>query len=521
MTYLKIIPKSLPAWEWGISIRMANPRLSSVGYRVLIWFKPHNFEYGLIDTGHFHVGVALEDVDLDGKLEVVVGKELYPQEGPHMEDYALVWYKPGQRLEDPWMQHTIAPTFGGGPHDILFADVDGDGEREMASIACYSNTPGIFLFKPSKDRTQPWKKYPVQEGIFTEGLNLGDLDGDGRLEIVCGPDWYHMPDAGPFSGHWQRHIYAPNFREMCRTALIDITGNGRPDIVITDSEYMDGFLSWFENRLIEDPDHPWVEHRLEDGVIYSHSLGAYREPDGAMRESFVGEMEKGGWDAPDNFDARLIQYITHDHGKTWEREIIFQGEGTHQAVMADIDNDGELEVIGKSSGAYWKNAKIQIWKKKAPALKVSFHHRFLDRDKPTVTVDIFGADIDGDGKQDVVSGHWWYHNPTWERHEIPGIYQAIAAYDVDQDGQLEVIGFSRNPQYPKNPQAPIDDYRALSWNDLLWSKPVDLEHDRWESHLIGKGTGDFPHGATIAPVLPGNRPGTYFSLSRFCTSGAV
>lgn len=463
------------------------------GCNLLLWYRPATFEYGVIAEGNFHVGMALEDVDQDGRLEVVVGEEVAPK----TEQWAITWYKPGRRLEDPWSRHVIDPLFEGGPHDIVFADVDGDGERELASIACYSSTPGIFLFKAGKDRQAPWKKHAVQEGIFTEGLALGDLDGDGRLEIVCGPDWYHMPAAGSFSGPWQRQIYAPNFREMCRTALVDITGNGRPDIVITDSEYMDGYLSWFENRLLEDPASPWVEHRLENGMMYSHSLDVHRQPDGATR-IFVAEMEKGGWDAPDNLDARLIQYNTNDHGQTWVRELIFQGEGTHQAILYDIDNDGELEVAGKTSGMDWGKPKIQIWKKKEPALQVAFRHRFLDRDKPSLTIEIFSADVDHDGRQDVVCGRWWYRNPTWERYEIPGIYQAITSYDIDGDGIVEIIAISRNPQYPH------DDYLSL-WSDLWWLKPVDPLHGQWEAHPIGKGSGDWPHGSAVAPLLPGGK----------------
>ncbi len=167
----------------------------------MIWYRPMTFEYGVIVNFPSHIGIALEDIDRDGRLEILTA-ERFPGQP---ERYALVWLKRGARSEDIWTKFVIDPHFEGGPHDIVVGDVDGDGKSEMVAISCYSETPGIFLYKPGKDITQPWTKSAVQEGIFTEGLNLGDLDGDGKLEIVCGPDWE------PYAGCWpiQRTLAAP------------------------------------------------------------------------------------------------------------------------------------------------------------------------------------------------------------------------------------------------------------------------------------------------------------------------
>ncbi|MDD5673773.1 MAG: VCBS repeat-containing protein [Chitinivibrionales bacterium] len=464
----------------------------------LVWYRPATFEKGLIAGGlvQFHVGIALDDVDGCGKPEVFVGED------PGKKDaWMLTWYKPGKDLRGPWERNIIDPVFGGAPHDILFADLDNDGENELVAIACYSPTPGIFAYKRSPGLKSPWKKFALSEGIFTEGLSVGDLNGDGKLEIVCGPDWYAQPQAGPFSGPWHRKVFAPNFREMCRTALADITGNGRPDIVITDSEYMDGFLSWFENRLLEDPANPWIEHRLEEGLVYSHSLDIKHNPQTGETLIFTAEMEQGGWSAPYNFDARLMTFATKDSGTTWEKEVLYKGEGTHQAKMYDIDGDGQWEIIGKIPDQYTHNPKVQIWKRRdKPTLNVSFKHRFLDRDKPVTAIEIMAADIDGDGRPDVACGSFWYKNPTWERHDIPGIYQVMNHYDLDKDGREEFIAIKRDPQAPAG-----DDYGALMSGELWWIKPVDPVNGKWEEHYIGKIDGDWAHGSAIAPLLPGKK----------------
>ena len=126
-----------------------------------------------------------------------------------------------------------------------------------------------------------------------------------------------------------------------------------------------------------------------------------------------------------------------------------------------------------------------------------YKHTFVDRQKPYTGIDIHAVDVDGDGAMDIVCGAWWYKGPAWERHTIPGVAQIIAAYDVDKDGRKELIGI-------KGKRGENNFYNALS-SDLVWLKPTDLSRDLWEEHVIGSGDGDWPHGNTIAPLLPGGR----------------
>jgi hypothetical protein len=457
------------------------------GDGALHWYRPEILEKGTIRKGNFAVGMVIEDIDQDGRFEVAVGEK-----NPDTGEWMLTWYKPGRDLNKPWARYIADSSLGGALHDIIAADLDGDGEKELLVATCGTDTPGVFACKRNRDIKRPWRKYTISEGVFTEGLSAGDINGDGRLEIICGPDWYEQPSEGTFAGSWKRKTYAPNFREMSRTSLIDITGNGRPDIVITDSEYLDGYISWFENRLLEDPSDPWIEHRIEEGMLYSHSLYAWN--DGVSKEIkiFVAEMALGGWEPPYNYDARLIIYSTSDRGKSWNREVIYKGEGTHQAAVIDTGGDGEVEIIGKT----WQDPRVQIWKlRERPSLNVNFKHKFIDRDKPYTGTDILSADIDGDGLNDIVCGAWWYKNPGWKRYVIPGIGQAINAYDIDRDGQTELIAIKKKPGQRG------DFYKELS-NDLCWVKPVDPLNGKWEEHPIGKCRGDWPHGSVVAPLLP-------------------
>jgi hypothetical protein len=458
------------------------------GRGALFWYRPATFERGTIAEGQFYPGLALEDVDGDGRVEVVTGCA-----HPSTSIWTITWFKPGSNLYRPWARYVLDPACNGGAHDLVFVDLDGDGERELVANATYCDIPGTFVYKRKGDPALPWHKHEILTRTFEDGLAAGDIDGDGRIEIVQGPACYSCPPGGPYSGPWIRTVYAPSFREMCRAALIDITGNRRPDVVTAEAEYDDGRLSWFENRLLEDPEHPWIEHPLERTLAYAHSLAAWHDPGSNEARVFVAEMARGGWSRAYNWDARLIQYATADQGATWQREVIYRGAGTHEATAFDVDGDGAIELVGKEN----PKPKVQIWKRRAsPSPLTCFRHRLLDRNKPGPAIEVLATDLDGDGRLDVVCGSWWYKNPTWERHDIPGVAQVLDATDLDGDGRQELIAI-QGRLMPAG-------WRDSLTSELCWLKAIDSAKG-WELSPIGVGVGDWPGGVVVAPLLPGGK----------------
>ncbi len=491
--------------------------LVAAGNGALLWYRPSTSEKGIIASGSssthakFTVGVALEDTDGDGRKEVFVGKQTGEKGG--YETWCILRFKPGTNLLDPWEEHVVDSETAGHPHDIVFGDVDGDGRRELVANAIYCAEPGLFVYKAPGNSAGLWKKQAVQNGYSAEGTVTGDLDGDGKEEIVSGPYWYAAPRAGAFSGQpWKAYSLAPDFRELCRAALIDVNGDGRLDAVLVEDEYPDGRLAWFENRLASDRESPWIGHPIDAPFNFSHSLRAWSDAKSNQVHVLAAEMNAGGWNAPYNWDARLLKYTAFDKGTSWSRELIYQGEGTHEAVYTDLDGSGSHVIFGAADqipnkeGIWIENGKVQgtnalvTWiqmfrPQEKQSVFAEYEHSFIDRSKPYTGIDMHAVDVDGDGRLDIVCGAWWYKNPGWERHAIPGIGQIINAYDLDKDGRKELIGVKGTPGGKE--------ILATLSTELVWLKPIDLSKDLWEEYSIGKGDGDWPHGSAIGPLLPG------------------
>jgi len=458
----------------------------------LAWYRLSTWERGTIASGDFNVGIAIGEVD--GRVHILAGKAQRQTPGGE-EAWQICGY---HRAGDRWSETVLDGDCDGAPHDLVLADVDADGRLELAANSMYSDKPGFFLYRLAGNGR--WEKHAVQQGISAEGTVLADVDGDGILEIICGPYLFRAPSAGPFSGTlWEQYPLAPGMREMCRAVALDVTGDGRPDLVIVESEYPDGRLAWFENRCrrgrLE-----FLQHEVDAPFNFAHTLQVWPAKEQGSAGILLAEMNEGGWDAPYNWQARLLRLSTRDRGATWTSRLLYRGEGSHQAVVADVNGDGRPEIVGHSAQIRNEGGFIgwvQMFHEAPRSTLQTFRHRFLDREKPVTGTDMTIADVDGDGSPDILCASWWYRAPTWERYEIPGVYQVLTAYDIDRDGRPELIAIRRK-------EGQSGWYNQLN-SDLFWLKAIDPLRGRWAEHHIGTGDGDWPHGSIVAPVLPGGK----------------
>lgn len=311
-------------------------------------------------------GGTLYDLTGNGLLDLING-------GDGRLDEIYWWENPGP-AGGKWRRRLIAKTGHCQFHDTIIGDVTGDGrmslifdnQREGTTIyrvplpmdPRVSPWPGIEVIAAGKTEPNPHAEGGVQP---EEGLAIGDLDGDGRNELVCGTRWYKY--LGPGKG-WECHQFARGYITT-KIAIGDLDGDGRNEIVLSEGDPCvygqteGGKLAWFKpGKTLTGL---WEEHILADGLLDAHSLQIGDLCGNGRADIFVGEI--GMADKTDHYANRppLLLVYENDGHANFTRHVIDEGTGTHEAVLVDLGNRGVLDIIGKPLHGEEK-WQVHVWR---------------------------------------------------------------------------------------------------------------------------------------------------------------
>ena len=134
---------------------------------------------------------------------------------------------------------------------------------------------------------------------------------------------------------------------------------------------------------------------------------------------------------------------------SWSEQVVDNGyDGGTSVHPVDLDGDGDMDIVAAAENpgdnvSWWRNdgGEPIVWT------------RLLIDDDVPVACNVFAADVDGDGRVDVLSTSWsdrfvaWWQNdggdpPQWTRHTLDGSFvgaHSAVAGDVDGDGDTDVV----------------------------------------------------------------------------------
>jgi uncharacterized protein (DUF2141 family) len=242
-----------------------------------------------------------------------------------------------------------------GVHDIVAADIDGDGKPEIITM---SDQNDLRWYKISEDPTNYWEFQVIGPGVHA-GIAVADLDGDGDLDIVRTNVWFENVKGD--GTRWQvRPIgqnspppsdFQPYFAFDATICVVcDMNRNGKQDIVFVDGEIPGGKVWWMENA--DGTGREWRRHEI-------YTWDPAREPRrGAYHSLCVGDLDGDGdldvfscemEGVPGESAPRYYIWENVDgSGVQWQEHVILDVNlGGHAAVMGDVTGNGLPDIIAK------------------------------------------------------------------------------------------------------------------------------------------------------------------------------
>ncbi|MCL7412872.1 MAG: VCBS repeat-containing protein [ANME-2 cluster archaeon] len=402
----------------------------------LVWFKkdPGGWTKYLIEseTLPIEAGGAFSDIDGDGDLDVVFG-------GDWQSNKIWWWENPYPQNDPtrPWVRREIKNSGDNMHHDMIFGDFDGDGEKELVFWNQYAKKLFIADIPSNPKDGKPWPYYEIwSSDSRNEGLAIGDLDGDGKTDIIGGGRWFKHISENDYIAY-----LIDDSQKESRIAVGDLKRGGFPEVVMVSGDEA-GRLQWYE--CTGDPTEPgcWEGHDLLGvDVDHGHSLDMVDINGDGKLDIFVSEMRLDG----DNNDAKTWIFWGDGNGN-FKKEIVATGYDNHESRIGDLDGDGDIDILGKPYN--WNTPGLNIWLNDGAAdLSLGLWERhIIDINKSWRSIFITSADMDNDGYKDIITGGWWYQNPgnqetNWTRYTIGHALNNMATvYDFDGDGDIDVLG---------------------------------------------------------------------------------
>ena len=285
------------------------------------------------------------DVDGDGWLDIVTCS----WHGQQME-----WFRnPGPGGEGLW-KGTLVEKNGNYECGDL-ADVDGDGKANEVLPATAQTSWAEVGTLPDGKRGLIVHRIAEPGGDW--GTGAGDLNGDGRPDVLRPSQWFEAPKDCR-KDEWKKHPIAlgnldPTKSDHTPQILVyDVNADGRNDIV-TSSAHGYGIF-WYEQMA----DGSFKQHVIDSTWTQAHSLTlADVDGDGDL-DLFTGKRFRAhnGNDPEDDLPPGVYWYeLVRKPEVVWKQHVISFNAGIGSGMnipVVDIDGDGDLDVVvtGKWGG---------------------------------------------------------------------------------------------------------------------------------------------------------------------------
>lgn len=363
-------------------------------------------------------GATVGDFNSDGKADVASGPFWY--EGPDFEvehqfyaqdafdphgysnnffaytedfnhdgrDDILIYGFPGKDaswFENPgptdrfWTRHQVLDVVDN--ESPTFIDINGDGKRD---VVCSSGGFFGFATVPADAPEKPWRFRKISTnsagGRFTHGMGVGDLSGDGRVDLLEKNGWWEQPESLDGDPVWKLHPFP--FSKGHGNAQIftdDVDADGDLDVVCSLNAHGYG-LAWFENETsgvngaeqVQLTEHLIMgENSTENpyGVCFSqlHAVEYVDINGDGLKDIVTGKRywAHGPTGDADPMGPAVVYWFEHrvTSGKSveWIPHLIDDESGVGTEVdVADVNGDGLLDVVTANKKGTYVHVQVRV-----------------------------------------------------------------------------------------------------------------------------------------------------------------
>ncbi|MCE9568354.1 MAG: VCBS repeat-containing protein [Planctomycetes bacterium] len=336
-------------------------------------------------------------------------------------------------------------------------------------VAAVASLSGVAPAEEKKAESNiTWKKTVLDPKFRSEGVAVADVNKDGKIDVLNGEYWYEAPD-------WKPHEMQPpadfkdglsNYSRVFACWTDDFNGDGFADLLVI--AFPGEPCYWMENPKgqAEEGSKPlhWKKHIIwhsacNETPIYTDLLGNGKrvllmgaQPKGKGNEGQMAYFTPGSdptalWEMHPISEPSTPAKV--ENGKEvagTRKEIPGTQRFSHGLGVGDVNGDKRSDVL--CTGGWWEQPEKAYGK--TPWV---FHPASLGE----ACADMFAYDMDGDGKNDIIStsahkfGIWWHKqrgsekdaNPTFQKMDLfpKLVSESHAAHfvDIDGDGRPDLV----------------------------------------------------------------------------------
>ena len=396
---------------------------------------------------------------------------------------------------------------GVAPRGIVISDLDGDGLLDATTANSGGNSISVFRNNSSGGSITFDSRLDFSAGSSCADVLNADIDGDGKIDILAYNGtanfisvYKNTSSIGAISLIRQDLATGLNASSL---SVGDVDGDGKPDIVVTYINFIGIFRNTSSGGVISFA--PELQITIGVGITIQNNILADIDGDGKS-DIIIGNRIG---------HISIFRNTSSSGIISFQPRLDFPASFTPYFVtVSDIDGDGKLDIASTSNDETGHTGLISVFLNKSLAGNISLAPG-IDYPSKYVAWDIASGDVTGDGKPDLVTvindvpgtisilknsgtpGNISF-DPSVD-YSTTMLVWGVKIADLNNDGRPELISVGGNPG---------------SFTVFLNQDPVPLPVTliNFKAHLINKKTNLFWETSMEQNV-------SFFSIERSADSG--